>query len=168
MSISSKKPEEWKSCEPGYLVALSNRAKSARRRRFAVRVSTSIAVLICAAGLGLWSSGLWSTPRENYFGGIACHEVQEKMPAMMAGTLPDDLKARIEAHLLQCPACREMMQKMQAGQAVGMATREHWYGECPDCEWRVADVATLAVASTHPHTVRGTESRVPLTLAREM
>ena len=165
MGIAAKKPEEWQSCEPGYLVALSQRVKTARRRRITLPVGSSIAVLVCAAALGLWGSGFWSAPRENYFGGIACHEVQESMPAMMAGTLPDELTARIEVHLQHCPACREMMQKMQAGQTAGMASHEHWFGECPDCEWQVADVVTLAVSSMNPKAVRGTESQAPLTIA---
>ncbi len=166
--MASKKSDHWQSCESGYLVALSERAKSARRDRLVLRATAGVAALVCGIGVALWSTGFWSIPNEAHYGGIACHEVQENMPAMIAGTLPEELKVRIESHLRQCPSCREMMQKMRAGQAVGMAGHENWPGECPDCQWQMADAVTLAVTSIKPHTVRVSQSRPQLMLAREM
>src|SRR5918992_1048988 len=150
MGIASKTPEEWQSCESGYLVALSMRAKTSRQRRFALQVGTGVAVLVFAVGVGLWSSGFWRAPGEDYFGDIACHEVHENMPAMMAGTLPADLRARIEAHLKECPACREMMQKMQAGQAAASVSHDYWTCECPECQGRLAQAVSRVLHSKEP------------------
>jgi len=136
MSRTPKKPDEWQSCEAGFLIALSERAKSARRRRFVLRASACLAALVCAVGLGLWGAGFWSRPSENYFGGIACHEVQENMPAMLAGALPEELKARIEAHLRECPGCREMMRKMQIKQAATSVPHDSWANESHENGYR--------------------------------
>lgn len=100
-----------------------------------MRASAGVAVVICAVGLGLWSAGFWSMSREAYYGGIACHEVQENMPAMVAGTLPDELRVRIEAHLRECPLCRGMMQNMQASQAATSVPFDYWTCECLECRF---------------------------------
>jgi hypothetical protein len=106
-----------------------------------------VLVIFFAVGVGVWSTGWRSSPQESYFGGIACHEVQEQMPAMLAGTLPVELKARIEAHLQQCPACREMMRKMQTGQAVASGHHEHWAASCPQCRQRFAQAVVNALGT---------------------
>lgn len=129
---------EWKSCESGFLVSMSQRAKSARRRRLATRMSLAVAVVLVAVSLGLWTTGPRSYPGENHFGGIWCHEVKGDMAAYMAGTLPDEVKSRIEAHLRECAACREMMRKMQSGMAATQALPAIWLCDCPECQQRRA------------------------------
>lgn len=150
MSMASKKSNQWEPCESGYLAALCERAKSARRKRRLFRAGAGAALVICGVGLGVWSSGYWSTPRENYFGGIACHEVRENMPAMMAGTLPAEVKVRMEAHLRECSACREMVQKMQNSQAATIAPHDYWACDCPDCRRKFAQAALRRVRWSEP------------------
>lgn len=134
MNTKTKEPQEWKSCDSGFLVGISERAKVSRRRQSALRASVAAMVVLFAVGLGVWSTGRWSSPKEYYFGGIACHEVREHMPAMTAGTLPEELRTRIETHLRECPVCREMMQKMGAGQAAAGISQDYWTCDCRECQ----------------------------------
>ena len=66
---------------------------------------------------------------------------------MLAGTLPDELMARIDAHLRECPVCQQMMKKMQAGQAAASGLHEHWVSSCPQCRQRFAEAVVNAVSS---------------------
>ncbi|MBW3597089.1 MAG: zf-HC2 domain-containing protein [Planctomycetes bacterium] len=72
-----------------------------------------------AIGLAVWSTN-WSSDgvgagREEYsFGGIACSEVRDHLPEYAAGAVPEELAIRIRAHLEECPACQELMRRMQA------------------------------------------------------
>lgn len=147
MNTKSKKLEDWKSCDSGFLVAFSERAKSARDRRIATRSSIAAFAVVFAVVLGVGSMRMWLNPRENHFGGIACHEVQENMQAMMAGAISDELRTRIEAHLRECPICREMMQKMSAGHAAAGVSHDFWTCDCPECQRPLAH-ATLQVAQS--------------------
>jgi hypothetical protein len=142
MSADADEFPDWQSCRPGYLVALSNQAKGARRRRAAVRASVAAVAIFCMVGLSAWGLGRWSQPHESSFGGIACHEVQANLAGYVAGTLPADLAARIEDHLRECHVCRQLLQKMQADQAVAAsADRVDVASECPDCPRQIARAA---------------------------
>lgn len=147
MNSNTNQPQVWKPCDSGFLVAFANQAKSARRRRIATRVSLGTSVLLVAISLGVWSAGLWSSPEENYFGGIACHEVAESLPAMMAGTISDELRAKVEEHLLHCPRCQQMMRKMEAGQASIHGVRWRWTCDCPQCQREYAQAILNATAA---------------------
>jgi hypothetical protein len=147
MNTPSKQHESWDSCDSGYLVGLSARAKSARRKETALRRGAVVLAVLCFVGVGIWSSGYFSQPQESYFGGIACHEVQENMPGYMAGTLPAELSARIDEHLHQCPICSEMLQKMQSKQAAAFGHHGLWVCECPECQRQLEQTATRALHS---------------------
>lgn len=134
MNTASDDRQEWEPCETGLLVDYANRARLAQRRRVALGGSAGAMVAVCVIGLGVLATSWWSSPREYHFGGIACHEVQENMPAMMAGTLPDDLEVRMSAHLQECPVCRKLMENMQENQASGRALRDYWVHDRSDCQ----------------------------------
>jgi hypothetical protein len=147
MSVDPQSSQEWRPCDSGLLVGFARRARSERRNRVVSRVAAGAAVVLLAVSVGLWGSGRWSGNEENYFGGIACHEVGKNLPAMMAGTISDELRAKVEEHLRQCPRCQEAMRKMEAGQTSGHAA--NWRGrcECPQCQHR--ELLAIAIASTH-------------------
>ncbi|MGE3239500.1 MAG: zf-HC2 domain-containing protein [Pirellulales bacterium] len=136
MSADQQSSQEWKPCDSGYLVRFARRARFQRRKRVATWVSAGAAVVLLAVSLAVWSSGLRSGTEENYFGGIACHEVAESLPAMMAGTVSDELRAKIEEHLRHCSRCQEAMRKMEAGQASVHAAGWGQPCDCPYCQRR--------------------------------
>ncbi len=150
MNSNSNLPQEWKPCDMGYLVAFSQRAKSVRRRRVAVRTMGGVSVMLMAVSLGLWSTGLWSGLQENYFGGIACYEVAENLPALMAGTVSNELRAKIEEHLRYCPRCQNVLEMMQARQTDVGDSGEHLACDCPQCQHRVAQAVLDALGSAAP------------------
>lgn len=117
MKTTSDNPESWEPCESGLLVDRSKQAKTAQTRKTATQIGGGILTMLLIVGLGAWSINYWERPEEYYFGGIACHEVQENVPGMMAGTLPEDVMQRMQAHLKECPVCQEMMAKMKAQHA---------------------------------------------------
>ena len=142
MNTPSKQHDSWESCDAGYLVGISARAKSARRKQTALRTGAGLLAFLSVVGLGIWSTGYFLQPQENYFGGIACHELQGNMPGYMAGTLPGEVSARIDIHLQQCPICREIMQKMQEKQAATVGQHDYWSCECPECQRHLVQTAT--------------------------
>lgn len=109
--------ESWEPCESGLLVGCANQAKSAKNRKTATQVGSGVATLLVAVGLVAWSVNYWNRPNEYHFGGIACHEVHENVPAMIAGTLPEDVMQRMQVHLKECPMCQKMMAEMNGQQA---------------------------------------------------
>ena len=42
-----------------------------------------------------------------------CRQFVEDVTAYLEGTLPDDVTARVEAHLADCPHCREYLREMR-------------------------------------------------------
>jgi hypothetical protein len=150
MNSNANQPQEWKPCDSGFLVAFANQTKSAQRRRVATRIGLGASVLLVAISLGVWSTGLWSSSEENYFGGIACHEVGENLPAMMAGTISGELRAKIEEHLRHCPRCQEAMRKMEAGHASIDGVRRRWTCECPQCQREYAQAIVNAATTKEP------------------
>lgn len=118
MKTTSENPESWEPCESGLLVDRSKQVKTAQTRKTAAQIGGGILTMLLIVGVGAWSANYWDRPEEYHFGGIACHEVQENIPGMMAGKLPEDVLQRMQVHLKECPMCKEVMAKMQAQQAV--------------------------------------------------
>ena len=44
---------------------------------------------------------------------IACQELVEIVTDYLEGTLPDDDRARFDAHILACPGCHDYVQQMR-------------------------------------------------------
>ena len=42
-----------------------------------------------------------------------CRQFVEDVTAYLEGALPDDVHARVEAHLADCPHCREYLEQMR-------------------------------------------------------
>jgi len=117
MKTTFDNAESWEPCESGLLVGRAQQAKTAQAIKTATQIGGGILTVLLVVGLGAWSVNYWDRPEEYHFGGIACHEVQENIPGMMAGNLPDDVMQRMQVHLKECPMCQEMMAKMKAQQA---------------------------------------------------
>jgi hypothetical protein len=43
-----------------------------------------------------------------------CHNIQEQIPDLITGTLPDEKTAELKHHISQCPDCRECLELLQA------------------------------------------------------
>jgi len=129
MNNSSRPPDDWEPCQPGFLSAISQQAKARRRRRAALFAGPAAVAVLAAVVVGGWGTGLWFAPQENYFGGIACHEVQENLARFVAHNLPEELTQRVEAHLRECPACQKLLQQMQNNQAATAPYHDRWVGD---------------------------------------
>ena len=44
---------------------------------------------------------------------MACHELVETITAYLDGTLPEAHRQRFDAHLAECPFCREYLAQMR-------------------------------------------------------
>ncbi len=53
-----------------------------------------------------------------------CRQLVEDVTAYLEGALPDETRARVEAHLADCPHCREYLAQMRRTIAVTAELRE--------------------------------------------
>jgi len=133
MNTDSNKAETWSPCAPGTLEAFGRASKAKRRLRVATRVTGSAVAVLLIAGLSVWSVNSLTKPREFYFGGIGCRDVRDNLGGFAMGTLPDELSQRIQAHLKECPACQEVMKRMDQPQA-SINDRPLTGCRCEDCQ----------------------------------
>lgn len=161
MNEDAIRTESWPTCPAGALQAVGQRARARRRLHGVMRAAGAAAVVLCLAGLTVWSVGRSSGGREYYFGGIACHDVRAHLAAFARGTLSDELAERIATHLKECPACRELMQQMHQ-QQVSTVSRQAASCRCSRCRALVADgLKAGSEATVPPHIIE----RVQLALA---
>lgn len=116
MSSNANDSGDWLPCPPGLLRERGLQARSVRQRQTVVK-AVGASLLVILVGIGAWSILGQLTDREKHFGGIACFEVRANMPGFMAGTLAEDVAARMRVHLDQCPDCQELMRNMPKMQA---------------------------------------------------
>ncbi len=113
--MNNESPTAWESCESDFLADKSTSKHVAKRRRATVRRFSAASAAVALLAVGAWGVSEWaSRPAENYFGGIACSEVRELIPAMMAGDLAPNVARQVEVHLESCPLCQRLLEKMQA------------------------------------------------------
>jgi hypothetical protein len=105
----------WVPCPQGEFQKLSRRLRARRHRRDFLRASTAVtAVLAAGAGAWLLFGPAEDEPVDYYYGEIACSEVRSHALAFVRGTLPEDLKQRITAHLSYCIACRNYIEALRS------------------------------------------------------
>lgn len=100
----------WEPCPSGTLQNLASRLRANRRRAQAVRLSL-VTSLVFGTGVVLWST--YSKPVEYDFGGIVCSEVRQISKDYLGGHLALELTHKIDAHLLECPNCKPLMDAMR-------------------------------------------------------
>jgi hypothetical protein len=100
--------ERWRACPQGELGRLGARLRGRRRRRFAVRATGVLAVLLtCTA---LWTVA--ARDRENHFAGLSCTEVSQLAMAYGEGKLDAELSGRVRSHVDQCRRCHDRYREM--------------------------------------------------------
>ena len=84
----------------------------------AERVRSAVAAATAGAGAGDLESGEASASTETL---TSCADYQARMPALVAGTLPEAQRLLVEDHTRECIPCRKHLQAVRAGRAVSDA-----------------------------------------------
>lgn len=127
--MSTIDPEHgWKTCPPGALGQLDRRLR-ARRRSLLLRESSLLILMAALIGItaGYLASPGAKPPTSSGpfdFAGISCGEVQRLLPALAANRLDPDKAVQVRQHVLECPQCGPLMERMQARESIGR-TRSH-------------------------------------------
>ena len=106
----------WEQCPAGEIGGMVRRIKGRRRKVLTLQLAGGA---VFGMLIGLTCVTYFSKPDDEYkFGAITCAEVRENAEAYIAGRLDADLRARIKAHLQECPACRPRFRKTTNEQTV--------------------------------------------------
>ena len=100
----------WDVCPPGTLQNLAGSLRARRRRRHNLK-SCVVLSLVLGTGVVLWST--YSQSGEYDFGGIVCSEVRHMSEDYLHGRLAVEFSEKIDAHLLECPNCKPLMDLMR-------------------------------------------------------
>ncbi|MCE2559668.1 MAG: zf-HC2 domain-containing protein, partial [Acidobacteria bacterium] len=84
----------------------------------AERVRSAVAAATAGAGAGDLESSETSASIETL---TRCADYQARMPALVAGTLPEAQRLLVEDHTRECIPCRKHLQAVRAGRAVSDA-----------------------------------------------
>ncbi len=76
-----------------------------------------VSVLLIAVTAGWYAVRSTGDRPEFHFGGIACSEVHQAMPAYLAGDLDETVVQKIDTHLAECPHCQKYIQEMHPANA---------------------------------------------------
>lgn len=112
-SLMASEQEKWDPCPPGELANMV-RARGAQRRRKTIDRAAGVAagLIICIA-VGAYTLGIFTPePSNANYGGLACSEVAEKLPAYVEGDVDPQLQQRMAVHLDKCDYCRSRYQQM--------------------------------------------------------
>jgi hypothetical protein len=130
----------WETCPPRTLVRYGTRHRSQLRRRRAVLGAVAATAVLAVAAP--WSVFRAVEPgpddafcRPEYrFGGISCSEVRPVLPDLLAGTLDEELAARVEIHVGLCPQCSALARRMMPGQSsISPSSRRPRHHVCSHC-----------------------------------
>lgn len=115
-STTANRPDDdWQACPPGRLTEKVRNHRSTVRRRKVFQAVGYACALVLAVGVGTWvGERLRGAPEPN-FGGITCSEVRQNMDAYAHHQLDAEVTERMEIHLRDCPACRELKRQMENG-----------------------------------------------------
>jgi hypothetical protein len=149
MNVNANRTDKWTPCAPGELQTFGRKAKAQSRLRGMTRVAGAAVVVLCVGGLTVWSVSRLTGERENYFGGIACHEVRANLEAYAMGTLSAELTERLETHLSECPACQEF-RKLMSQQQVSTESSHTARCSCPHCRVLVSYASETYPESSAP------------------
>lgn len=123
--------DQWNACGTGEVQQLVGRLQTRRRMRTARRAGAAAAglLLLLSAGYFLADGSSKTVPNagvpDHEINGIVCSEVLEHAEEYMAGTLDDDLQARIRGHLKSCAYCRERIETMRRDGAPAVGFHLH-------------------------------------------
>jgi len=92
------------------------RLRTRRRRRFALQLAGGAALGLLLGVLFVeFRSRSGDSPQDRKIAGVTCSEVRENMDDFVQGRLPKELRAKIAAHLEQCPECEELVREKRSG-----------------------------------------------------
>ena len=103
--------KEWTACRSGEITTMVRSRRAARQRRQIARWSSvaTLAVVLVIGGVSL-SRLSRSAP----VGPLACDQVIRLASQYTGGTLRADLRAAIDRHLAQCPACHKHYEQLHS------------------------------------------------------
>ena len=115
----------WTTCPSGALGRLGGRLRA--RRRTALLRESALLILV-AASIGV-AAGYLASPGAKppssspgyHFAGISCDKVRALLPDLMAGRLEEAQAMQIRQHVMQCPGCGPLMERMRSGEVIGSA-----------------------------------------------
>ncbi len=118
----------WTTCPRGALAQLDGRLRA--RRRTSLFRDSALLILV-AASIGV-TAGYLASPSANppssspryHFAGISCDKVRALLPELMAGRLEEAQAMQIRQHVMQCPGCGPLMERMRVGKVIGRAGDE--------------------------------------------
>jgi hypothetical protein len=122
-SNTANRPDDhWQACPPGRLTEKVRSHRSAVRRRKIVQAVGYACALVLAVGVGTWVGERIGGAPEPNFGGITCSAVRQNMDAYAHHQLDADVAERMDVHVRECPACRELKRQMESRAMTRSAT----------------------------------------------
>lgn len=111
--------QDWDPCPHGELARMVQARRRQRRRRIVDRAAAVGACLMICLAVGGYTLGLFTpepSPGGNSggdFGGLACSEVRDALPAYIAGEIDPPMHERVARHLRNCPHCRSRYDELR-------------------------------------------------------
>ncbi len=125
--------DSWDACPSGELSRMVDARKAQRRRRAMDRAAVVGACLMVCIAIGGFALGIFSPdpsapPMGAKYGGIACADVVDCLPAYVAAQqhdfahthLDEATVASITEHLAHCPACRKHYEQTRLQQGISL------------------------------------------------
>lgn len=125
--------DSWDACPSGELSHMVDARKAQRRRRVmdraaVVAASAMVCIAIGGFALGVFSPDPSAPAGGANYGGIACADVVDCLPAYLADQRQDPANTHLDAatvasiteHLSHCPACRQHYEQTKLQQGISL------------------------------------------------
>ena len=125
--------DSWDACPSGELARMVEARNAQRRRRVMDRAAVVAACLMVCVAMGGFALGIFSPDHSApgggaSYGGIACADVADCLPAYIAAErqdvanthLDEGTIASITEHLTHCPACRRHYEQTKLQQGISL------------------------------------------------
>ena len=112
---------EWIPCPRGEMTRLAQRIKRHRRSILVKQLTGAIAGGLLLGLLGNWLMDAGLRPRataQRFDGGISCSQVRDLAEKFTERVWDPQTKARITAHVQNCPDCARLLKQMREEQSV--------------------------------------------------
>ena len=108
-SSAPESQETWSACPRDEVARVVAQARRKRRQIVFSQIVVPVAAILFVVVSGWYYLGSSSGGP----GGISCAKVHAALPALKNQSLEKSLQAKVEAHLRDCPHCRDAYEKLQ-------------------------------------------------------